>query len=112
HSGPAVVAQFTVDDPLPLLEIPLTDGNTVRFDVGAAYDTGFREMGYGLETVDYTQLPANFDRYSQHDQRRIARRMVAVMDAHNNGQNLETGTPLPVPELSLEDALARITAAQ
>ncbi|MEM6528694.1 MAG: hypothetical protein AAF653_10390 [Chloroflexota bacterium] len=110
HMGEQSI-QFGIDEPFPGIEIHL-EGLSITVDSGAIYNSGFLEMVYGLETVDYTQLPANFDSYSQRDRLRIARRMVAVMDAHTNGQDLETGRPLPVPEISLEDALARISAAQ
>jgi hypothetical protein len=64
---------------------------------------------YGLESVDYSQLPVNFERYHAADQVRIARRMLAVLEAQQAGKDLESG-PFPVENISLEAALARIEA--
>jgi hypothetical protein len=51
----------------------------------------------------------NFDRYSEADQTRIAARMVAVLEAINNGLDLETA-PFSVKNVTLPDALAQIEA--
>jgi hypothetical protein len=65
-------------------------------------------MVYGLESVDYRQLPPHFDRYSPADQARIAARMVAVLRAARAGADLEAA-PLPVEDIPLEMALAEIS---
>lgn len=64
-------------------------------------------MLYGLETVDYAVLPHNFDRYSSADQTRIARRMLAVLDAAQAGADLEAG-PFPVAAVSWDEALRQL----
>lgn len=105
--GTARVIGFNVDEPIPTAQIPMSGGETVVLDFGLPYRTSFDVgmVGYG---INYAELPLNFERYSPDDQLRIARRMLAVMKAAQNGSDLETPTaPFPVDEaLSLEDALA------
>lgn len=94
-TGPAVVHEFAVDDPLPVLDIPLLDDD----------DKTFTEMGYGLERVDYAELPAHFDRYSPRDRARIYNRLVAVLEVDVNVR--EHDAPLPVEKHPLDEARAR-----
>jgi hypothetical protein len=104
--GQVRVRSFRVDDPVPTMNIPLLDDDVLAFDFGAAYDKTFSEMLYGNE-VDYAELPANFDRYDQTDQARILNRMLAVIKAAEQGVDLENAAPLPVDDLSLDEARAR-----
>jgi len=104
--GQARVRQFDVDDEIPVMRIPLQGDDVLMFDFGAAYNKTFNEMLYGNE-VDYSQLPLNFDRYSEADQQRIVCRMLAVLNAARNGIDLNAA-PLPVEPLSLEDALKQL----
>jgi Protein of unknown function (DUF4058) len=103
RDGQAMVKGFHVDDPLPTLPIPLSAGERLTFDFGPAYRKTFEEMLYGLESVDYRDLPLHFDRYHAFDQARIYNRLIAVLTAAQAGQLLE-GEPLPVESLPLEDA--------
>jgi len=105
--GQGHIFDFNVDDPIPTVSIPLNADDTLKFDFGAPYKKTFEESLYGLEWVDYKQLPPNFDRYSEADQARIVARMLAVMDAAQRGEDLETG-PFPVKPISLEAGLAEI----
>jgi hypothetical protein len=105
-AGEARTYPFYVDDPIPVVDIPLNDGDVVTYDFNAPYDKTFTEGFFG-DSVDYSQLPPNFDRYSEPDQARIAARMLAVIEAAQKGINLETG-PFPAPVIPLDDALAKI----
>lgn len=105
--GLAHVYQFDVDDPLPTVAIPLNNDDQFVFDFGSPYQKTFEEMVFGLELVDYSQLPANFDRYSPADQARIVSRMLAVLNAVEQGVDLETG-PFPVEPAPLDAGLARL----
>jgi hypothetical protein len=109
HSGPVFCFEFDVDDSLPQAVIALNGDDSMDFDFGAAYRRSYEDMMYGLESVDYSQLPMNFDLYQKADQTRIARRMLAVLQAHQASVDLETG-PFPVEDVSLETALTRIDA--
>jgi hypothetical protein len=107
EDGKAQVIGFDVDAPIPLLEIPLTGGQSLNFDFGVPYQRSF-DLGMVGHSVDYSELPRNFDRYSPADQLRIAQRMLAVLKAHQAGVDLET-SPLTVDEtISLEEALEQI----
>lgn len=101
--------QFDVDEAIPIVDIPLNADDVLHFDFGTPYAKTFEEMLYGQELVDYTQFPLNFDRYSDADQTRIARRMLAVLEAARDGIPLASGI-LPTQETTLEDAISQIKA--
>lgn len=103
--------QFDVDQELPSVIIPLSGKDRLNFNFGIPYRKTFEEMLYGLEDVDYTQLPLNFERYSQADQTRIVNRMLAVLQASKSGIDLETSAPLPIENpVSLDDGLKQLAA--
>jgi hypothetical protein len=103
--GWAEIYPMNVDDPFPLVDIPLNGNDALRFDFALPYQKSFEEGSYG-KRIDYSSLPHNFDRYSAADQTRIARRMVTVLSA-NDAEREQP--PLVVDEsLSLEEALEKI----
>lgn len=106
REGHVYLHEFGVDTPMPTAKIPLNGGDILHFDFGMAYRKTFEEALYGYD-MDYRYLPMNFDRYSKADQTRIAARMAAVLDAAQQGVDLETG-PLPSREMTLAAALAEI----
>jgi hypothetical protein len=91
--------EFDVDEPLPLVTIPLNAGDQLEFDFGAVYQKVFLESFYGDE-VDYSQLPMAFEHYSAADQGRIVHRLATVLEAAEQGLDLEQ-IPLPL----LQDAV-------
>lgn len=110
--GHASVHEFDVDDSLPIVTIPLTGNDKLAFDFGIPYQKQYEEMFYGTDLpngVDYRELPVNFDRYSEADQLRIARRMLTVIAAANRGEDLEQGPfPVTLDALPLEAALKQL----
>lgn len=109
--GKAYIAEFDVDQPIPTVTIPLNGDDLLAFNFDRPYQKTYIETLYGLELVDYSQLPQHFDRYSPADQARIANRMVVVLHAERDGVDLESG-PLPVGTLPLTEALAAIELYQ
>ncbi len=105
--GQVRVREFDVDEALPTVTIPLVADDALAFDFGRPYRKTFEEALFGLELVDYGQLPVNFQRYSDADQARIAARMVTVLEAARQGRDLESG-PFPAKEVTLETALMEI----
>ncbi len=105
--GVVRVNQFDVDAPIPTLTIPLRGQDSLTFDFGLPYHKTIEGALYGLELVDYRELPLNFNRYDPADQARIAMRMLAVLEAAYNHMDLEHG-PFSVQVLPLEIALAQI----
>lgn len=101
------VTEFDVDAPIPTIRIPLSGDDSLEFDFGAPYQKTLTETLYSLSLADYSQLLQNFERYSPADQTRIARRMLAVLQAARDGIDLESG-PFPIEELELDDALHHI----
>ncbi|MFN8490329.1 MAG: DUF4058 family protein [Caldilineaceae bacterium] len=109
HEGKLYGYHFDVDQPLPIVTIPLNDKDKLEFDFGISYHRTVREELFGFEFVDYAQIPLNFDLYSKEDQARITARMLAVLQAADRGIDLETG-PFPVQEIALDTALAQLEA--
>jgi Protein of unknown function (DUF4058) len=99
---------FDVDQPLPIVDIPLNAGDSIAFDFGTAYDRTFSETMFGIEFIDYSQPPLHFDRYSRADQARILTRMAAIIKGVQDGVDLEKNAPLPTDSLSYDDAIGRI----
>jgi uncharacterized protein DUF4058 len=106
--GTAYPYHFDVDQPIPTVAIPLNGTDVLNFDFRAAYSKSFRETLYGARFVDYSQLPLDFDHYSEADQARIVSRMVAVLKVARAGENLEADEPFPVEPYSLPDGLAEL----
>lgn len=103
--GWAEVVGIDVDEPLPVVDIPLNGDDKVAFDFGEPYRKSVDEGLFGNK-VDYAALPLNFDRYSPADQARIARRMVAVLTASEDERQ---HPPLAVDKsLELDEALVRL----
>ncbi len=109
--GKLYVYHFDVDQPIPTVTIPLSRADQIDFDFGTPYERMLEMELFTLEAVDYTQLPIKFNRYTPVDQQRIANRMLAVLEAAQQGIDLETG-PFPTQSIPLEEALARIDAFQ
>lgn len=109
EQGKVQVYQFDVDTPLPTATIPLQGVDSIEFDFGIPYHEAVQMELFTVEFVDYSEFPQHFDRYSQADQQRIANRMIAVLEAVQQGIDLESG-PFPTTPLALEAARARIDA--
>jgi hypothetical protein len=107
RDGEAQVIGFDVDTAVPSVDIPLMDADVLSFDFGAAYRKTFEEGVFGYD-LDYRALPLAFDRYSLNGKTRIARRMLAVLEAAAAGLDLEAGAPLPTKDLPLDAALAAL----
>ncbi|MEM6282098.1 MAG: DUF4058 family protein [Chloroflexota bacterium] len=104
------IAEFDVNAPIPTLSIPLNAGDVLAFDFDAPYQKTFEDMLYGLELVDYDELPHHFDRYSEPDRAQILALMIATRNHLQSGDDLESD--LEVPQLSLEDALTQWNSAK
>lgn len=102
--------EFDVDTPLPTVEIPLNEGDTLLFDFDAAYQLSFQRLWYGTK-VDYYNLPLAMERYTAADQCRILNRLIVILEATQRGDELKN-TPLALPDsqLELEAARARYAA--
>lgn len=98
------VRQFDVDDPIASLPVSLNAADRLEIDFDTPYHAIYKSALYGLERVDYAQLPVNFDRYREPDQARIVNRMLSVLEAAQAGTDLESG-PFPARALDLTEAL-------
>ena len=86
---------FHVDDPIPLIPLPLKGVEALSFDFGMVYDYTYENDRRGWYKMDYSQPPVNFDRYTPLDQKRIEQRRLAVVAAYENGESLDN-PPLPL----------------
>lgn len=94
EEGYAYVYGFGVDDPMPILAIPLTDEETVAFNLGATYNRMFSSFPAFVLRADYGQEPDHMESYTDADQSRIRARMAAVKHAVEQGVDLAEG-PFP-----------------
>lgn len=108
--GVGHVVSFGVDEPIPMMTIPLSADDTLSFDFNAPYQRTYSELLYGLELVDYAQLPANFETYNEADRARILSIMLAAADARQRGGELTAD--LPHEALDYGVAWARWSALQ
>jgi len=107
ESGKGYIYGVDVDSPLPTVVIPLSGADQVAIDLDSVYQRTFQDSLFG-DSVDYAALPVNFTRYRPADQARIVARMVAVLEAHERGERLDSGVPLPTQPMSLADGLQRL----
>lgn len=107
--GYVSINEFDVDVPIPSVAIPLSGKDVITFDFNAPYHESLRIMQFGLrKEANYAALPVHFDRYRADDQARIARRMLAVIEAARAGGDLETANIQLDESLTLETALERL----
>jgi hypothetical protein len=106
NDGYSYVFEFDADARIPTAPIPLAGDDVLHFDFDAAYQKMFVDSLFGYD-MDYARLPPSFDRYSPADQARIARRMLAVLEAARAGVDLETAALEP-EEIPLAAALERL----
>ncbi|MBN1287321.1 MAG: DUF4058 family protein [Anaerolineae bacterium] len=107
--GEGRIREFDVDMLIPTMTIPLSGDDSFDFDFGAPYQATFEAMFYG-DDVDYRELPPDFDTYSEADQARIVRRMLAVLEAAARGEDLERGGFAVDEGPALAETLARLEA--
>ena len=76
--GKTDVYAFSVDDALPVINIPLAGADGVKISFGTVYNRTFESSRFFRMIVDYAQLPTAFDRYSSSDQARIQKRLADI----------------------------------
>ncbi|MEL6273235.1 MAG: DUF4058 family protein [Chloroflexota bacterium] len=89
--GLAETYAFHVEDPIPVVAIPLAEGQSVTVDSGKVYNRTFSSLSAYSYRVDYQQRPDQLTSYSAFDRMRIEARMKVVAEA----DDLESG-PFPL----------------
>lgn len=101
---------FGVEEEIPTVPIPLLDQDIVQMELNAVYYTTYERALYGIDPktqVNYRVFPANFQNYTLADQQKITKRMLTVIDAAQNGIDLEGDTvPFPINE-NLDPAMLK-----
>lgn len=78
EEGITDVYTFGVDDPLPIINVPLAGADVVKVDFGAAYNRTFESSRFFRLVVDYEQEPVQFERYTPADRERIQQRLASI----------------------------------
>jgi hypothetical protein len=78
QKGKTELYAMRVDDPLPIVKIPLLRDDTFKLDFAAAYRHTFESLDIFGDYVDYAREPLNFERYLPADQTEIRARMASV----------------------------------
>ncbi len=68
--GHVTIHPFDVDEPIPIVNIPLAGSDEFTFDFGKVYQHTFERGRWGMY-CDYSTPPARFGTYSPADQERI-----------------------------------------
>ena len=87
------VFSFAVDEPFPMIPVPLLGEFNHPFDFGVPFNQTFA-LTVHHRLVDYEQLPEDFDSYQSHDQAAIQLRMRII---HLHRHELEQG-PFPIAD--------------
>ncbi len=69
--GTARTFAFSVDTPIPVIDIPLAGDDVLPLDLNQVYQDTFTSINAYAYRVDYAQQPDRFDTYSPTDQDRI-----------------------------------------
>jgi hypothetical protein len=72
-----------VDAPLPIINVPLVEGQNAPLDLQVAYEQTFASGGFFDITVDYADDPPHLDRYQPQDQERIHALLKAIRAANS-----------------------------
>ncbi len=83
EAGETKVYAFVVDEPIPIVDLPLAGDEFLTFDFNPVYNQTFESLSYFSNRVDYEQEPVGFDSYSEADQQRIKARQAGVIEADN-----------------------------
>lgn len=83
--GTAIIYAFHVDEPIPMITIPLAESDSIEVDLNAVYNETFESLVAYSYRVNYEQLPDNFDTYNPEDQVRIRARMAEVTGRYKAG---------------------------
>ena len=88
---------FEIEQPMPVVKIPLLKGDNAYLELGRAYNTTLERNFAGL--INYLQKPLYWDTYLARDQDQIAARIETVYEGMKNGKiregNKQEG-PLPI----------------
>lgn len=68
---------------LPQLPIPLLDEEEVILDLQASYNDAFSGVRIFWQLVDYEQVPANFERYTESDQQAIREMLEKIRNSES-----------------------------
>lgn len=78
EAGIIRVYGFGVDQPIPIIPIPLAENEEFAFDFGIPYNRSYETDRFFRLTIDYSQPPLHFDRYHPADRERIEQRMKLI----------------------------------
>jgi hypothetical protein len=89
--GRVNVYGWHVDEPMPIVYIPLKGQDFLAFDPNPSYDDLYESLPALSYRLDYALPPKRVETYSPADQERIQTRMAIISEALRRGIDLETG---------------------
>jgi len=85
EKGTTAIYAFDVDDPIPVIHVPLAGADKVKIDFGAVYNQLYESSRFFHQVVDYEQDPPAFDRYSEADRERIQKLLADIRHQQASG---------------------------
>ncbi|MFN8375191.1 MAG: DUF4058 family protein [Anaerolineae bacterium] len=86
EDGRMTLHAFHVDEPIPVIFVPLLDGDGFVLDLHSVYNQTFESFASFGARVDYEHLPQKFEAYNATDQQRIQARIKNVQESHRKNQ--------------------------
>lgn len=77
EKGQTLFYGFGVLSPLPIIDIPLDGADSTVLDFNTAYNQTFSRRPFS-DLVDYAELPAHFEAYTEADQQALRQRMTEI----------------------------------
>ncbi len=71
QEGSTMIFGWRVDDPLPVIDIPLANDDSARLNFGVAYSFTIERTRFYQMIANYDQDPPHLDRYTADDQQRL-----------------------------------------
>jgi hypothetical protein len=81
QDGTTQVYGFGVNEPFPIVPIPLAGSDHILFDFLEPYNTTYSRLQLLRHRIDFQQVPLAFETYSPADQERI-QSVMQTMDSH------------------------------
>ena len=81
--GTTQIYGFSVNDPIPVIIVPLAGADSMPFDLGEVYNYTYSRSRYAEIIVDYEQEPVHFERYTPADQQTIRQQMKVIQESSN-----------------------------
>lgn len=87
EQGKTDIYAFGVDDPMPIINVPLAGADVVKVNFGEIYNYTFENSKFFRALVNYAQEPVHFDRYHEADRVLIQKRLEQIRSDAGKGKS-------------------------